>query len=36
MRPVLDEVFPFGRAPEAYAKLKPGRAEGKIVVKVLE
>lgn len=33
---VVDEVVDFGRAPEAYAKLKTGRTRGKIVVKMHE
>jgi NADPH:quinone reductase-like Zn-dependent oxidoreductase len=33
---VLDEVFAFEDAPEAYKKLKTGRARGKIVVNVTE
>jgi len=32
----LDEVFAFEDAPEAYKKLKTGRARGKIVVNVTE
>lgn len=36
VKPVLDEVFTFDKAPEAYKKLKSGRARGKIVVKVAE
>jgi NADPH:quinone reductase-like Zn-dependent oxidoreductase len=31
---VIDERFPFEQAPEAVAKLKTGRAKGKIVVDV--
>lgn len=34
VKAVIDEEFLFERAPEAYAKLKTGRAKGKIVVKV--
>lgn len=34
VKPVVDEIFSFDRAPEAYAKLKTGRTRGKIVVKV--
>lgn len=36
VKPVIDEVFPFEKANEAYAKLKTGRAKGNIVVKVSE
>lgn len=36
VKPVLDEVFTFENAPQAYKKLKAGRAKGKIVVKVSE
>lgn len=36
VRAVIDEVFPFERAAQAYTKLKTGRARGKIVVKVSE
>lgn len=36
VKPVLDEVFTFDNAPQAYKKLKTGRAKGKIVVKVSE
>lgn len=34
VKPVLDEVFEFERAKEAYEKLRTGRAKGKIVVRV--
>lgn len=34
VKAVIDEVFPFEDAPGAYAKLKTGRAKGKILVKV--
>lgn len=36
VKAVIDEVFDFQRAPEAYTKLKTGRTKGKIVVKMLE
>ena len=36
VRPVVDEVFGFGEVREAYAKLRTGRARGKIVVRVSE
>lgn len=32
----LDEVFPFDKAPDAFAKLRTGRARGKIVVKIVD
>jgi NADPH:quinone reductase-like Zn-dependent oxidoreductase len=34
LRALIDEEFPFERAPEAVAKLKTGRAKGKILVKI--
>lgn len=34
VKPVIDEVFAFEDAPDAYRKLKTGRAKGKIVVRV--
>lgn len=34
IKPVMDELFPFERAPDAFKKLKTGRAKGKIVVEV--
>jgi NADPH:quinone reductase-like Zn-dependent oxidoreductase len=34
VKPVIDQVFAFGDAPDAYRKLKTGRAKGKIVVRV--
>ncbi|KAL5114148.1 hypothetical protein ACEQ8H_007945 [Pleosporales sp. CAS-2024a] len=34
VRPVIDEIFAFEDAPDAYKKLKTGRAKGKIVVRV--
>ena len=33
---MLDEMFEFENAPEAYRKLRTGRARGKIVVHVTE
>ena len=33
---LLDEVFKFEDAPNAYKKLRTGRARGKIVVNVTE
>jgi NADPH:quinone reductase-like Zn-dependent oxidoreductase len=32
--PVIDETFDFNNVPQAYNKLKTGRARGKIVVRV--
>ena len=32
VRAVIDEKFPFEQAPEAFRKLKTGRAKGKIIV----
>lgn len=34
MRTVIDETFPFEKAPEAFKKLKTSRAKGKIIVDV--
>ncbi|ROV98342.1 hypothetical protein VMCG_07158 [Cytospora schulzeri] len=34
VKAVIDEVFAFEKAPDAYAKLKTGRAKGKILVKI--
>jgi NADPH:quinone reductase-like Zn-dependent oxidoreductase len=34
IKAVIDQRFPFEQAPEAFAKLKTGRARGKIVVNV--
>lgn len=36
VKPVVDELFGFGEVREAYAKLRTGRARGKIVVRVGE
>ncbi|KAF3003075.1 hypothetical protein E8E13_007586 [Curvularia kusanoi] len=36
VKPLIDEVFGFEKVPEAYEKLKMGRAKGKIVVRVSE
>lgn len=33
LKPVVDEVFAYEDAPKAFAKLRTGRARGKIVVK---
>jgi NADPH:quinone reductase-like Zn-dependent oxidoreductase len=35
IRPVIDEVFPFGQAKEALAYLEKGRAKGKVVVQIV-
>jgi NADPH:quinone reductase-like Zn-dependent oxidoreductase len=32
LRPVVDRVFPFEQAPDAYRHLKSGRHFGKIVI----
>ncbi len=34
LRPVVDEVFPFDRAPEAVARLASGRVRGKVAIRV--
>lgn len=34
VKPVIDEVFELEHAPEAYQKLRTGRARGKIVVRI--
>lgn len=36
VKAVLDEVFTFDNAPQAFEKLKTGRTKGKIVIKVAE
>lgn len=36
MKAVIDEVVDFQHAPQAYTRLKTGRAKGKIVVKMQE
>jgi len=36
LRPVVEEVFPFERAVEAFEKLRSGRCYGKLVVRVGE
>lgn len=35
IKAVIDEEFAFDKAPEAYTKLKTGRARGKIIVRVV-
>ena len=34
VKPVIDQTFPFEQAPNAFEKLRIGRAKGKIVVDV--
>jgi NADPH:quinone reductase-like Zn-dependent oxidoreductase len=34
IRPVLDRIFPFDQANEAFAYLETGRAMGKVVVEL--
>ena len=34
LRPVVDEVFPFERAADAYAKLRSGGHFGKLVISI--
>lgn len=34
VKPVIDEVFDLENTPDAYKKLRTGRARGKIVVKI--
>ncbi|KAL6702439.1 hypothetical protein ACN47E_001851 [Coniothyrium glycines] len=34
VKPLIDEVFAFENVPEAYRKLKQGRAKGKVIVRV--
>lgn len=34
VKPVIDEVFDLEHTPEAYKKLRTGRAKGKIIVRV--
>lgn len=36
IRPVIDRVFPFESTKEALAYVDPGRAKGKVVVKIDE
>ncbi|ETM48590.1 hypothetical protein L914_06877 [Phytophthora nicotianae] len=35
VKPIIDTVYPFEKALEAYAKLKSRHALGKLVIKVL-
>jgi NADPH:quinone reductase-like Zn-dependent oxidoreductase len=34
VKPIIDQKFPFEKAPKAFEKLKTGRARGKIVVDI--
>lgn len=34
LRPVVDNIFPFNRTPQALAYVETGRAKGKVVIKV--
>jgi NADPH:quinone reductase-like Zn-dependent oxidoreductase len=34
LRPVVDEVFPLDRAPEAFARLASGAVRGKVAIRV--
>jgi NADPH:quinone reductase-like Zn-dependent oxidoreductase len=36
VRPVIDEVFPFDRADEAYARLASGAHRGKIAIRIAD
>ena len=36
IKPVIQEVFPFSKTNEAYAKLESGHARGKIVISVTD
>lgn len=36
LRPVVDEVFPIDRAPEAFARLASGTVRGKVAIRVRE
>jgi alcohol dehydrogenase len=33
LKPVIDQVLPFQRIPEALAHVEQGRAKGKVVVR---
>jgi threonine dehydrogenase-like Zn-dependent dehydrogenase len=35
VEPIIDKVFPFIEAPEAYRYLAAGKHVGKVVIKVL-
>lgn len=35
IKPVVQEVFPFYKTNEAYAKLESGHARGKIVISMI-
>jgi NADPH:quinone reductase-like Zn-dependent oxidoreductase len=34
IKPVIDRVFPFSEAPEAYRYLRDGRHLGKVVIQI--
>ncbi|KAK3688747.1 hypothetical protein B0T22DRAFT_375860 [Podospora appendiculata] len=36
VKPVVEQVFAFGEAPQAFEKLKGGRCAGKVVVRVVK
>jgi NADPH:quinone reductase-like Zn-dependent oxidoreductase len=36
IHPVIDKVFPFGSAPDAYEYMESGSHFGKVVIKVGE
>lgn len=36
LKPVIKEVFGFGRLVEAFEKLKGGKCNGKLVIRVKE
>lgn len=36
IKPIVQEIFPFSKTDEAYAKLELGHARGKIVINVAD
>ena len=36
IKPIVQEIFPFSKTDEAYAKLELGHARGKIVLNVVD
>ena len=36
IKPIVQEIFPFSKTDEAYAKLELGHARGKIVINVVD
>jgi NADPH:quinone reductase-like Zn-dependent oxidoreductase len=34
IRPVIDQIFPFERTPDAMARVQSGRTKGKVIVDV--